>query len=52
MPQAQSIEGYLQSLPSMEEIRRRITENARERRLLRQLLKLRDQRDRVQEVHK
>jgi hypothetical protein len=44
------VEGYLTNLPRTEEIRRQIAKNIRERQLLRQLLKLSEQRERVAAV--
>jgi len=48
--EAKPIEGYLDNIPEPEEIRVRIAENIRQRQLLRQLLKLAEQRRKVEEV--
>ena len=51
MPEANDdLVGFLDKVPSPEEIRRKITENLRQGKLLRQLLKLAEQRKAVEEV--
>jgi len=53
MAQAQgNITQFLNDLPAPDEVRRRLTENLREARLLRQILKLSEQREKVREVQK
>ena len=52
MPQAEKLDDLLDQvkIPKPDEIRRRIAENIRQRQLLRQLLKLAEQRQAVEEV--
>lgn len=52
MPQAEQVDDLLSqvNIPKPDEIRRRIAENIRQRQLLRQLLKLAEQRQAVEEV--
>jgi len=52
MPQSDKIDDLLSQvkIPKPDEIRRRIAENIRQRQLLRQLLKLAEQRQKVEEV--
>lgn len=46
----ESIEAFLQKLPTPDDVRRELSRNIREQRLLKQVLKLVEQRARVQEV--
>jgi hypothetical protein len=46
----EQLKQYLETLPASKEIRDRLCENLREARLLRQLLKLAEQREKVREV--
>ena len=45
-----TLETFLEKVPAPDEIRRRLTENIRLGKLLRQVLRLAEQRDAVQEV--
>jgi hypothetical protein len=49
-PEQQLIKNAVAALPPVKEVRLAIAHNLRERQLLRQLLKLSEQRERVQEV--
>jgi len=44
------LEEYIERLPSSTEVRRKIAENLREGKLLRQVLKMAEQREKVEEV--
>ena len=46
----EAVDGFVRQIPDPPEIRERIAENLRERQLLRQLLKLSEQRQKVREV--
>jgi len=50
MGQGQKIEEILDKLPQRDQIRDRLSENLREAKLLRQLLKLAEQREHVEEA--
>ena len=52
MPEADTntLAEFLEKVPTPDEIRRKITENLRQKKLLRQLLKLAEQRQAVEEV--
>jgi hypothetical protein len=50
MPDTHTLGEFLDKVPSSGEVRRRIAENIREGKLLRQLLRIADQRESVQEV--
>lgn len=50
--QRDSIDRYVQSLPEPQQIRERLSENLREQRLLKQLLKLAEQREKVAEARR
>lgn len=49
-PNSSPLTEFLDKVPAPDEIRREITENLRKGKLLRQLLKLAEQRERVEEV--
>ena len=44
------LDKYIEQIPPSAEVRRKIAENLREAKLLRQLLKISEQRERVEEV--
>jgi hypothetical protein len=46
------VDRYVEALPGSRQIRERLSVNLREQRLLKQLLKLAEQREKVQEVRK
>jgi hypothetical protein len=51
MPASTAIDNFLEQVPSSEEIRRRIAENLRQAKLLRQMLRFAEQRESVVEIH-
>ena len=50
MSSPESIDTFVERIPKPEEIRRRLSANIREARMLRQILKIAEQREKVAEV--
>lgn len=52
MSKSETVDAFVERLPRPEEIRRKLSANYREARLLRQILKIAEQREKVEEVKK